>query len=345
MSGGVDSSVAAAMLADSEQQVFGLMLRLWSAGEQYPNRCCSPRDVSNARAVASGLGIPFYVLDAQEPFKRVVVDPFVAGYQAGITPNPCMQCNREIRWGFMFEKALQLGATHLATGHYARRVARYGSYRLLRAADLGKDQSYVLSVLGQKELRRSLFPLGEYTKQEVREQARSLGLAIADRRDSQDLCFLGGEDYRNFLAEHSGATVEPGSIVDIGGEPLGTHAGLQAYTLGQRRGLGIAATQPLYVVDKVPTSNTLVVGPRQALLQDAFAVENLNWVSGAPPRNGTKIQVQVRYKARAVDCRLRNGGQDSTQVELMQSLPAITPGQAAVFYDGEECLGGGIISQ
>jgi tRNA-specific 2-thiouridylase len=344
MSGGVDSSVAAALLAETGEQVFGLMLRLWSAGERYPNRCCSPRDVSNARNVCAQLGIPFYVLDAQEPFKRSVVDRFVAGYQLGITPNPCLACNREIRWGLLFEKALQLGATHMATGHYARRESRNGSFHLLRAVDRAKDQSYVLSVLGQREIQYSLFPLGELEKPEVRSHARSLDLEIADRQDSQDLCFLGGADYRSFLSDHGLVSANPGPILDQSGEQLGTHPGLHAFTLGQRKGLRISASHPLYVVAKDRAANTLVVGPREALLQDAFKVEKLNWISGAPPGSATPIQVQVRYRARAVNCSLDERERDSARVELTEALPAVTPGQAAVFYMGEECLGGGIIA-
>ncbi len=342
MSGGVDSSVAAALLVDSGEKVFGLMLRLWSAGPERPNRCCSPRDVSNARKVAGRLRIPFYVLDAKDEFKNRVVDSFISGYADGLTPNPCLRCNREIRWGLLLEHATKLGATHLATGHYAQLRRTNGHYRLYRALDRRKDQSYVLSVLGQKQLTRTLLPLGELDKEKVREIARDLGFVTADRPESQDLCFLGGGDYRTFLAERMEAT--PGAILDKQGNSLATHSGLENFTIGQRKGIGISGPEPLYVIDKDVKRNALIVGPRAELGRTHFTVRELNWVSGSPPSGETPLTVQVRYRTPAVSAQLETF-QDRTEVVVEKPLTHIAPGQAAVFYDKDECLGGGLISR
>lgn len=342
LSGGVDSSVAAALLVQSGERVFGLMLRLWNAGPKRPNRCCSPRDVANARRVAAQLGIPFYVLDAKNEFKSRVVDGFVNGYAAGLTPNPCLQCNRDVRWGFLLEQALKFGASHLATGHYARLRKTNGHYSLFRARDLRKDQSYVLSVLGQKQLTQTLLPLGQLKKERVREIARDLGFVTADRPESQDLCFLGGEDYRSFLAEHLEAS--PGAIVDTEGNPLSTHSGLANFTIGQRKGIGISGPEPLYVVDKDVKRNALVVGPKSTLGRTQFAVGELKWVHGTPPSPDVALTVQVRYRVPAVLAHLEHF-QDRAEVIVDEPLINIAPGQAAVFYNGDECMGGGIISR
>lgn len=346
MSGGVDSSVAAALLAQRGEQVFGLMLRLWSAGGRYPNRCCSPRDVENARRVAERLGIPFYVLDAQEPFREAVVDRFVDGYRRGVTPNPCLACNRDIRWGLLLNRALALGATHLATGHYARIVRGNGRFHLLRARDRQKDQSYVLSVLDQVDLAQSIFPLGELSKPEVRSRARQLELATADRAESQDLCFLGGLDYREFLDSYGGLEPVPGKIVDLSGELLGEHKGLANYTIGQRKGIGISGPEPLYVVEKDPETNRLTVGPRSALFRYHLRVDGLHWVSGEAPQAEQKLTVQIRYRASPQPCTLTTTTSPGwADVHLHEPIAAVTPGQAAVFYQGDECLGGGVIAQ
>jgi len=343
MSGGVDSSVAAALLVEQGQPAFGIMLRLWSAGPELPNRCCSPRDMAMARRVADQLGIPFYVLDVRERFHAQVVQFFVDGYAQGITPNPCMECNRSIRWQALLEHALGLGATHLATGHYARVEQGQGGFHLLRAADRAKDQSYVLSVLGQVQLSHALFPLGDLTKPEVRAAARRLSLPVADRPESQDLCFVGGADYRTFLETQAGVQPLPGPILDEGGQRIGTHTGLSGYTIGQRKGIGISAQHPLYVLEKDPARNALVVGPRQALRRTRFLVKRVNWVSD-PPSNSLRALVQVRYRAAPVPACIENGsGPEEAAVTLEQPLHDVTPGQAAAFYDGDECLGGGII--
>jgi tRNA-specific 2-thiouridylase len=343
MSGGVDSSVAATLLKDEGEDVFGIMLRLWSAGPEHLNRCCTPDDVARARQVAGQLDIPFYVLDVKEEFKSNVVDPFISGYAKGLTPNPCISCNRNIRFGFLLDHALALGATHLATGHYARLRQADGQIQLLRGVDSQKDQSYVLSVLDQAQLPHARFPLGDLNKAEVRQIAGRLRLPSAHRPDSQDLCFLGDQDYRAFL-DANDAIGPPGKITDVAGRDLGQHAGLARYTIGQRKGLGISAPAPLYVIEKIAAGNTLVVGTREELGRMDFRISEINWISGNRPTANHPLHVQVRYKAMQVGCRIRSEA-DHIQVFLDQPLPDITPGQQAVFYAGELCLGGGRIDQ
>ncbi len=345
MSGGVDSSVAAALLTDQGFEVIGLMLRLWSpdSPDAAANRCCSPKDIADARAVAARLGIPFFVLDAQTPFRTAVVDSLIRGYANGATPNPCIACNREIRWGTLLQYALTMQARYLATGHYARLRHEGGRPVLLRAADRAKDQSYVLSALTPEQLAHALFPLGELSKTQVREIARQRALPVADRPESQDLCFLGGGDYRDFLRREVPDINRPGEIVDPQGNRLGSHLGLYNYTIGQRKGIGVPSREPLYVIEKDALRNRLVVGPKEALGRRRFSLACVNWIAGAPPAPEVDILVRVRYRAAEVPARLEWMGGGRVDVETAQSLSDITPGQQAVFYTGEVCLGGGVI--
>lgn len=342
MSGGVDSSVAASLLARSGARVFGIMLRLWSGGPGLTNRCCSPADMARARAVAGDLEIPFYVIDVQDRFKEEVVDFFMAGYEQGLTPNPCLECNRSIRWDFMLKRALALGATHLATGHYARVAHTENGYELLRAADRHKDQSYVLSVLGQPQLKRAVFPLGERTKQEVRAYAVAHGMAVADRAESQDLCFLGDLDYREFLALEGAELPPPGPIVNRAGEVLGTHPGLASFTIGQRKGIGVSAPEPLYVVEKVPESNSLIVGPKNQLERKHVELARVNW-TGNPAHEPFKAGVQIRYRSPEVPATVTPLSTDSARIDFEIVARGVSPGQVAVIYQGDRCLAGGII--
>lgn len=344
MSGGVDSSVAAALLVERGYRVIGMMLRLWNEpGAEEDNRCCTPDAMALARRVSAKLGIPFYALDVQERFRETVVQAFIDGYAQGVTPNPCMVCNRQIRWGFLMEHARAFGADYMATGHYARlRQGEDGKYQLLRGLDAGKDQSYVMSVLGQEQLSRTLFPVGEFPKPEVREMARKFGLPVANRADSQDLCFLGSRDYRGFLARHAPQTVRPGVITNTTGEVIGEHQGLANYTIGQRKGLGIASPEPLYVLRKDIENNRLVVGPVAELGQQSLVAEGVNWISGELPAEPLRAQVKIRYKAHEAWATLTPSGSE-VRVDFDQPLRDITPGQRAVFYQGEVCLGGGTI--
>ena len=344
MSGGVDSSVAAGLLANRGHDVFGVMMRLWNPGQDNYNRCCSPADMSNAKTVAASLDIPFYVLDMQDEFKTHVVDSFVYGYAHGVTPNPCIQCNRIIRWDLLLKKVLAMGASHLATGHYARVTHNNDVYHLLRARDRLKDQSYVLSVLGQEELSKAIFPLGELTKDQVRSHAREMELSVADRADSQDLCFVGNLDYRTFLEEFAMELPPPGPIMDVHGRQLGQHEGLANFTIGQRKGIGLTSEKPLYVISKDFETNVLTIGERHELGRDTFIVQNPNWIQGTPPSSDESVLVRVRYKSQEGEAFVIDSNHEHATIRLVEMLPDITPGQSAVFYTDDECLGGGIIA-
>ncbi len=346
MSGGVDSSVAAALLKAEGHDVTGLMLRLWSEhGREDSNRCCTPDAQALARRVAAKLEIPFYVLDAREAFRSTVVQFFLDSYAAGQTPNPCLLCNQVIRWGFLLEHALALGAARMATGHYVRlQRGAGGGLELLRGVDPSKDQSYVLHVLTQAKLAQALFPVGAYPKSEVRRLAQSFDLPVAGRPDSQDLCFLAGEDYRQFIRRIAPEILRPGEIVNTAGRVLGCHTGLANYTIGQRKGLGLASLEPLYVLAKDAAANVLVVGAAGELGGHELEAGEVNWISGQPPSAPFQAEVKTRYTARAARAQvtpLENGRR--ARVRFEEAQRDITPGQAAVFYEGETLLGGGTI--
>lgn len=349
MSGGVDSSVAAALLVEQGYNVIGVMLRLWAEveyGVGSTNRCCTPEAVEGARAVADRLDIPFYLLNVERPFKQHVVDYFMDTYLQGLTPNPCLQCNRHIRLGVLYRHARALGAHYLATGHYARvRRAADGTYQLLRAVDQAKDQSYVLYMATQEHLAHLLFPIGNYTKDQVREMARQRDLPTAARGESQDLCFVVDGDYRRFLRQWADGQIQPGPILRRDGTVVGTHKGLPFYTIGQRKGLGIAHSEPLYVLELDPAHNALIVGTRDELGCDQAWVEQVHWVSGITPQRPVRASVKIRYRAREVPATLTPHPDGRVHVHFDQPLRDITPGQGAVFYDGEVCLGGGILTR
>lgn len=347
MSGGVDSSVAAALLQRQGYRVIGVMMNLWSeSGNEKVNRCCTPDSMRLAKRIASKLDIPFYTLDVRQQFFDHIVRYFIEGYKKGITPNPCIHCNRTIRWGVLLDFALSLGADYFATGHYARKfVDQQGIFHLMRARDQNKDQSYVLHTLTQATLAKTLFPLGEMTKQEVRQLASEYQLPVANRPESQDLCFLGGEDYRSFLERYLEQPSSPGPIIDLQGNYLGQHRGLHFYTLGQRKGLGISTGKPIYVVDKDVVNNTLVVGSKEDTRKRIFIATNVNWISGNPPNPDLDVSVKVRYLSPLLNARLMIIENNACRVELSEPYWDITPGQFAVFYQGELCLGGGMIQQ
>lgn len=345
MSGGVDSSVAAALLKEEGYDVTGMMLRLWSEpGKEDSNRCCTPDSMAQARRVAGILDIPFYVVDAKDVFRETVVQYFLEGYARSETPNPCLVCNRQIRWTFLLDHALALGADYMATGHYVRRMKDEGGrINLLRAVDHSKDQSYVLHVLTQEKLKHALFPVGEYPKPEIRALAEKFGLPTASRKDSQDLCFLAGEDYRNFLQRNAPEILQPGNIETPDGQVVGQHTGLANYTIGQRKGLGIASPVPLYVVAKTASSNTLIVGTQEQLGVTELTARDVNWVSGEAPREPFRADVKIRYTAKQVPAEVMPGVENRVRVKFDAPVRDATKGQAAVFYQGEVMLGGGII--
>jgi len=344
MSGGVDSSVAAGLLAEQGYDVAGIMLKLWSEdGGSRVNRCCTPADVAVARSVADRLGIPFYLINVADLFKSIVVDFFVEGYAAGRTPNPCIECNRHIRFELLLNKALGLGAQYLATGHYARVRYSGGAYQLLRAIDRRKDQSYVLSVLGQAQLAHVMFPLGEMTKAEARAHAARLSLPVAEKPESQDLCFLGKADYREFLLRHAPESVRAGEIRDTAGNVLGRHHGLPFYTIGQRKGLGIATAEALYVMAKDAVDNSIVVGPLAELGRRECVARDMRYVSGVMPAEPFRAEVKIRYTARETPATVYPSG-DTARVEFDEPQRDVTPGQGLVLFDGEVVLGQGIIT-
>jgi tRNA-specific 2-thiouridylase len=361
MSGGVDSSVAAAVLKEQGYDVVGIMLRLWSEPATVDddgvelvaeNKCCSLESVGDARRVAARLDIPFYIVNVEQPFRETIVDYFYDEYVAGRTPNPCLRCNRYIRFTLLLERALALGAEYLATGHYVRLDddPLTGRRRLRQALDLTKDQSYVLHVLSQEQLRHALFPLGGYTKAEVRAMAAARGLEVASKAESQEICFVAANDYRVFMRRYADATgraaPEPGAILDESGRQLGQHQGLAHYTVGQRKGLGISAREPLHVLRLDADRNAVIVGLAQTLERSEFTVRATTWTSGEAPTEPFAGRIKVRYKASLVAGMVTPLAEGRAAIALDEPQRAITPGQAAVLYGGatgDEVLGGGLI--
>ena len=351
MSGGVDSSVAAALMVERGYNCIGVMMRLWAetgAGEGSTNKCCSVESVTDARHVADALGIPFYLINVEKPFKQHVVDFFIDGYSAGVTPNPCLACNRHIRFDYLLNYARKLGADYLVTGHHARtQRLDGGTIQLLEAVDKQKDQSYVLSVMGQAELQDVLFPIGEFTKPEIRQLAATRNLPVASKHDSMDLCFIYDDDYRRFLRDWAADAMQPGPILDRRGQILGEHSGLPNYTIGQRKGLGITGTgTSLYVLELDSARNALIVGTKDELGQTDLIAQHVNWTADHPVVAGTTAHCKIRYTARqAAPCTLYPRPNGDVAVCFDEPLRDITPGQGAIFYDGEICLGGGIIAK
>lgn len=344
LSGGVDSSVAAALLVKDGYEVVGATMRLWSApGCEAENRCCTPETRDLARNLAEQLNIPFHIIDASAEFRSLVVQPFLDGYSRGDTPNPCIFCNRFLKWGYLLDFARSIDADYIATGHYARIFQNQnGKLELMRGVDASKDQSYFLSLLTQEHLAVTRFPLGNYHKQDVRKIAQELNLPSADQPESQDLCFLGDRDYRAFLLEYVPQVANPGTIINRAGKVLGEHQGLAFYTIGQRKGLP-SSTQPLYVCEKDLQNNTLIVGPAQDLGQSAMKVTGVNWIAGEPPASEFLADVKIRYKAIPAPARVVVSDDGALQVTFTAPLRDITPGQMAVFYQGDLVLGGGVI--
>ena len=345
MSGGVDSSVSAALLREQGHEVIGMMLRLWSQpGKESENACCTLESLSLAEQVSQQLDIPFHIIDAKQPFRNIVVDYFLKSYTRGETPNPCLVCNKYIRWGILLEEALKLGADFMATGHYVRTKKDDDKVQLLSGVDKGKDQAYVLHLLTQEQLKKSVFPVGIYPKSEIRRFAHDFGLVVAKKADSQDLCFLSGGDYRNFLREYAPQTTKPGQIISSTGKVLGEHQGLAFYTIGQRKGLGISSPNPLYVLGKDISANRLIIGGVEELGQRKMRVNKINWISGGTsPSASFRAQIKIRYGAEKVWAEIKPTSNTQAQIIFDAPQRGISSGQAAVFYDDEICLGGGTI--
>ncbi len=347
MSGGVDSSVAAALLVARGYDVTGVMLKLWR-GEEINNSsgCCSVGAADDARRVADALGIPFYVFNFAERFQDSVVADFDRTYVEGRTPNPCVRCNQWIKFDALLERARALGADVLATGHYARVVEAEGRLRLLRGRDARKDQSYVLWMLTQKQLSRCVFPVGDMDKATTRALAAELGLRTAAKPDSQEICFVSNGDLSSYIGERLPAASEPGPILDSDGRVLGHHGGLARYTVGQRKGLGLSLGVPLYVTSIDAGSNSVVVGDRSELGVEALITEETSFVD-TPPLEGTPLLVQYRAHGEAFDAVLDEAGAERARIRFPQPVEAVAPGQSAAFYSAErpdELLGGGIVA-
>ncbi len=344
MSGGVDSSVAALLLQRQGYDVVGVTMKLYSLEEadlpaNYQG-CCTLDDVEDARQVCRRLGIPHYVLNVQREFQTHVIDYFCSEYSKGRTPHPCIACNDKIKFNFLMTRAAALNARFVATGHYARIATGPGGLQLKKGVDASKDQSYVLFGMGQEELAHTLLPVGDHPKDEIRRLAQDAGFDNAHKPDSQDICFIPLGDYKEFLKNNS--SQEPGDIVDLEGKVLGQHKGIEFFTVGQRRGLGATSGDPVYVVRLDPESRRVVVGPESALYQDRMWVSKVNFIQGRPPEALFDVSVKIRYKSQDADAVLHPHG-DGALVCFKEPQRAVTPGQAAVFYQGEVLVGGGII--
>lgn len=357
MSGGVDSSAAAALLQEAGHEVIGISLRLSKQERSVaPGRCCSPDDLDDARAVARALDIPFYVFEATELFEEAVIRPFVSSYLGGDTPIPCVECNRTVKFGHLLQRARALGG-RLATGHYARIETVEGRHRLLRGVDAARDQSYFLHHLTQADLADLIFPVGGLTKQEAREAARRAGLSVADKPESQDICFIPDGDAAGFVERNAakvGRSLRPGRIVGPEGEVLGTHGGIHGFTVGQRKGLGEAAAKlpaprghklPIYVQALRPETGEVVVGHAADIDATRFEVRGASWVAGAPPAPEREVTVRVRHRHGGARCVVEAGGVGEVIVRALEPVRAPAPGQSAVFYAGDEVLGGGTIAR
>lgn len=349
MSGGVDSSTAAALLVEQDYDVIGVTLKLWQQDCLSPAqdlfKCCGSRAAADVRTVCDHLGIPFHLIDGAEEFQREVIGRFAAEYKAGRTPNPCIRCNERLKFGTLLQRADEFGAQYVATGHYARLERADGRVLLRRGRDPRKDQSYFLFSLWQDQLARALFPVGEQSKSDTRAAARHRRLKTADKQESMEICFVPDDDYGKFLRQAGLAQKHRGEIVDLHGRVLGHHDGIEFYTIGQRKGLRIAAGKPIYVVDLDAAHNRVIVGDESALARDEFTVERCNWIAFDQPPASLEATVKIRYNHPGTPATVTPTGDGRAKVKLHTPQRAITPGQAAVFYQDDLVLGGGWIGR
>ncbi len=350
MSGGVDSSVTAAILLKQGYEVIGVTMQIWDTGRTEvsgkDDGCCSQDAVEDARRVADKLGIPFYVLNFRDIFEEKVIRYFTSEYLCGRTPNPCIACNRYVKFEALLNKALELGAGYMATGHYARigHSGEYGRYTIRRPVDRKKDQTYVLYGMTQRQIAHTLMPLGKYTKEQVREMATDLGLTVADKAESQDLCFVMEGSYRDFLREKT-IDFKPGPFLNLNGDVIGTHRGIPFYTIGQRRGLGLAAGERLYVVRIDVKNNTITLGSEKAILGDGLIAEDVNLILFEELTGSMEVEAQVRYNGKPARAILDSIAGGALKVRFFNPQRSITPGQAVVFYHGDFLVGGATIGR
>lgn len=347
MSGGVDSSVAAKMLAE-KYSVSGFFLHFWKeeiGDEEGENKCCSVKSLNDARRVAQKLDMPLYTLNFNQVFKKKIVDDFLSEYQAGRTPNPCVRCNKMVKLGLLIKRARELGFDAVASGHYVRLKKSKGKYKLFKAADKNKDQSYFLYTFTQDELSHLVFPLGEFTKDKIREIAKKAGLGVAEKKESQEICFIPGRSHNDFLKRH--LELKPGLIKTRQGEVVGRHQGLSLYTIGQRKGVEVGGKGPYYVSGFDYKKNILFVvndSNNKSLYKDGLVAKHVNWISGQEPEKALRCEAVIRYRHAPVKCIVRKKGR-SHEVAFNEPQRAVTPGQSVVFYRGEELLGGGVIAE
>lgn len=349
MSGGVDSSVAAWLLKQQGYEVIGVTMQIWQDEEELAQQenggCCGLSAVEDARKVAWQLEIPYYVMNFKREFKANVMDYFVEEYLHGRTPNPCIACNRYVKWESLLKRSLDIGADYIATGHYARvEQLVNGRYALRQSATAAKDQTYALYNLTQDQLAHTLMPVGAYTKDDIRRMAEEIGLQVAHKADSQEICFIPDHDYAKFIEENSGAVPGPGNFVDMDGNVLGRHEGITHYTVGQRKGLNLSMGRPVFVVEIRPDTNEVVIGDSEDVFTDSLICDRLNWMA-IDGLHGNEMQVtaKIRYSHRGAPCVIREIEKGLVECRFLEKVRAVTPGQAVVFYDGEYVVGGGTI--
>lgn len=349
MSGGVDSSVAAWLLKEQGYDVIGVTMQIWqdedTEVQEAEGGCCGLSAVDDARRVAMDLGIPYYVMNFKEEFRKNVMDYFVGEYVEGRTPNPCIACNRHVKWESLLRRSMAIGADYIATGHYAQ-IDRLpgGRYSLKTSVTASKDQTYALYNLTQEQLSHTLMPVGSYHKEEIRDMARRLGLPVAHKPDSQEICFIPDHDYASFIEEYTGRELPSGNFVDLDGNVLGRHRGITHYTVGQRKGLNLSMGRPVFVVEIRPETNEVVIGDNKDIFTNVLRCDKLNWMA-VDGLHGTPMEVtaKIRYSHKGSPCTIREIGDDLVECRFHEPVRAVTPGQAVVFYDGDYVAGGGTI--